>query len=121
MLEAIGAAFCGSQPCNGKSPLRNARSKAHTPRVSPGCNWPFIMEKNRRSTAYCVAGTRAFIADEVSKTSRKRLSTRLAAGCACRAGVRRIPAPNMTMIRAHRANRYENVGLFIGFYFYVGG
>jgi hypothetical protein len=79
------------------------------------------MEKNNRSTAYCVAGTQSFIADDVPKTSRKRLLTLLASGCAGAAEIKKTPAHAAATTRAHRTNGFENVWLFIGFYFFVGG
>ena len=95
----MGAAFCGSQRCMGNPPVRNSRSNVHTPMLSFGDNCPFIMEKNSRSIEYWVAGSRDFIADDVSKMNRKRLSAPPAAGWADALSDQRIPAQSTVRTR----------------------
>ena len=103
MFDAIIGAYSGTQYCNGNCPVCKPWSNVQTPTLSPICNCPFTLFASRVSSAFCTAGKRCFMSDEISKTSRKRLSTFFgAAGCARGAGAKKIPANNTVRTKAWR-------------------
>jgi hypothetical protein len=60
--------------------------------LSPGYNSPFVLAARMSLSAFCTAGKRRFMSDDVSKMSRKRLSPFRIAGCDRPAGTKKIPA-----------------------------
>ncbi len=92
MFDAIIGAFSGIQYCSGNCPVCKSWSNVHTPMLPPGCNCPFVLAASMLVSAFCTAGKHRFMSDDVSKMSRKRLSTFGAAGCARAAGTKKNPA-----------------------------
>ena len=102
MFDAIIGASSGFQYCSGNCPVCKSWSNVHTPTLSRKCNCPFTLVSSRVSSAFCTAGIRCRMSTEVSKMSRKRLSTLCAAGCARSAGAKNVPVSNAVRTNTRR-------------------